>query len=124
MAQACTYLACAPKSNASYMAMKAAKKMAGESGSLMPPMHATNAPTKLMKDIGYGKGYDYDHDAPDAFSGQNYFPDGMNRRQFYRPVERGFFRQLLLDFPHVGQPQETPRSGGVNRVLCGQYHGH
>ncbi|MCB1531828.1 MAG: replication-associated recombination protein A [Alphaproteobacteria bacterium] len=94
MAQACTYLACAPKSNASYMALKAAKKAAGETGSLMPPKHAMNAPTKLMKDQGYSDGYRYDHDTPEGFSGQSYFPDDLPRREFYKPVERGFEREI------------------------------
>jgi len=95
IAQAVIYLATAPKSNAAYVAQGEANRAAKETGSLMPPMHILNAPTRLMKEIGYGKGYDYDHDAPDAFSGQNYFPDGMARRQFYRPVERGFERDIL-----------------------------
>ena len=94
MAQACTYLACAPKSNASYMALKSAKAAAKDTGSLMPPKHAVNAPTKLMKSEGYGDGYQYDHDAPDGFSGQNYFPNDMTRREFYHPVERGFEREI------------------------------
>lgn len=88
------YLATAPKSNAAYVAFGAARRAAEETGSLSPPMHILNAPTKLMKEIGYGKGYDYDHDAPEAFSGQNYFPDGMPRRVFYQPVERGFEREI------------------------------
>ncbi|MBX3502988.1 MAG: replication-associated recombination protein A [Alphaproteobacteria bacterium] len=95
IAQAVIYLATAPKSNAAYVAQGEANRAAKETGSLMPPMHILNAPTRLMKEIGYGRGYDYDHDAPDAFSGQNYFPDGMARRQFYRPVERGFERDIL-----------------------------
>jgi putative ATPase len=95
IAQAVIYLATAPKSNAAYVAQGEANRAAKETGSLMPPMHILNAPTRLMKDIGYGKGYDYDHNAPDAFSGQNYFPDGMARREFYRPVERGFERDIL-----------------------------
>ena len=70
------------------------EQAAKESGSLMPPAHILNAPTRLMKDLGYGKGYAYDHDAPDAFSGQDYFPEGMARRQFYKPVERGFEREV------------------------------
>ena len=94
MAQACTYLATAPKSNASYMAMKAAKRAAAETGSLMPPPHAMNAPTKLMKAQGYGLGYQYDHDTPEGFSGQNYFPPGMTREVFYNPPERGFEREI------------------------------
>lgn len=88
--QACLYLATAPKSNAAYKAQKAAWKSARETGSLMPPPHILNAPTKLMKDIGYGKGYAYDHDAKDAFSGQDYWPEGMARQDFYQPSPRGY----------------------------------
>ncbi|MFN4284169.1 MAG: replication-associated recombination protein A [Alphaproteobacteria bacterium] len=94
LAQAVAYLATAPKSNALYRAQGAAGKAAAEYGSLMPPKHILNAPTKLMRDIGYGKDYAYDHDAPDAFSGQNYFPEEMARRQFYQPAERGFEREI------------------------------
>jgi putative ATPase len=94
LAQAVVYLALAPKSNAGYVAFKAAMKEAGQSGSAPPPKHILNAPTGLMKEQGYGAGYDYDHDAEDAFSGQNYFPDGMARPTFYEPVERGFERDL------------------------------
>ncbi len=94
MAQACVYLATAPKSNASYLALKAAKKAAKETGSLMPPKHAMNAPTKLMKAQGYNLGYRYDHDTPEGFSGQNYFPDDLPRQEFYKPVERGFERDI------------------------------
>lgn len=94
LTQAVIYLATAPKSNATYMAFNQATKIADESGSLMPPKHILNAPTKLMKEIGYGGGYQYDHDAEDGFSGQNYFPDGMKRQDFYQPVERGFEREI------------------------------
>jgi putative ATPase len=94
LAQAVAYLGTAPKSNAVYRAYKAAARDAAENGSLMPPMHILNAPTKLMKELGYSKGYAYDHDAPDGFSGQNYFPDGMKRREYYQPVERGFERDI------------------------------
>lgn len=94
MAQACTYLATAPKSNASYLALKAAKRLAAETGSLMPPKHAMNAPTKLMKSEGYSLGYQYDHDTLEGFSGQSYFPDDLPRREFYKPVERGFEREI------------------------------
>jgi putative ATPase len=95
IAQAVLYLATAPKSNAAYKALSAANRAARETGSLMPPMHILNAPTKLMKNLGYGAGYEYDHEAEDAFSGQNYFPDGMGRPDFYRPVERGFEREIV-----------------------------
>ena len=94
MAQALIYLATAPKSNSAYMAYNEAMAAAKQTGSLMPPKHILNAPTKLMKDIGYGKDYDYDHNTPEGFSGQNYFPDGMPRAQFFQPVERGFEREL------------------------------
>ncbi len=94
IAQLVIYLGTAPKSNAAYMAYKAAVSAAGESGSLMPPKHILNAPTKLMKQIGYGKGYEYDHDTAEGFSGQNCFPDGMARQEFYQPVERGFEREI------------------------------
>ncbi|MEO5773958.1 MAG: replication-associated recombination protein A [Sphingomicrobium sp.] len=88
--QACLYLATAPKSNAAYAAQKAAWRSAKETGSLMPPAHILNAPTKLMKDIGYGKGYAYDHDTDEGFSGQNYWPDEMSPQSFYEPTTRGF----------------------------------
>jgi putative ATPase len=88
--QACLYLATAPKSNAAYMAQKTAWRSAKETGSLMPPQHILNAPTRLMKDIGYGKGYAYDHDAEEGFSGQDYWPEGMDPQTFYQPAERGF----------------------------------
>jgi putative ATPase len=88
--QACLYLATAPKSNATYMAQKKAWAAANETGSLMPPMHILNAPTRLMKDVGYGKGYAYDHSADEAFSGQNYWPEEMEPRTLYDPTDRGF----------------------------------
>jgi putative ATPase len=94
LAQAVVYLALAPKSNGVYTAYKAARAAARETGSHPPPLHIRNAPTKLMKEIGYGAGYAYDHDAEDAFSGQNYFPDGMRRPVYYAPPERGFEREL------------------------------
>ena len=94
LAQAVTYLALAPKSNATYVAYKAARNAAKQTGSEPPPKHILNAPTSLMKDQGYGTGYAYDHDAEDGFSGQNYFPDTMKRPEFYAPVERGHEREL------------------------------
>jgi putative ATPase len=94
LAQATLYLATAPKSNAVYTAYKAAMRSAKETGSLAPPKIILNAPTKLMKEQDYGSGYRYDHDEPDAFSGQNYFPDAMARASFYEPVERGFEREI------------------------------
>ncbi|MGB0906440.1 MAG: replication-associated recombination protein A [Maricaulaceae bacterium] len=89
IAHAVVHMASAPKSNAVYVAFKAAMRTAKETGSLAPPAHILNAPTKLMKDIGYGSGYQYDHDAPDGFSGQNYFPDGIARQNFYAPKGAG-----------------------------------
>ena len=94
LAQAAVYLATAPKSNALYTAFKGAMERAKQTGSLMPPKIILNAPTKLMKQQDYGSGYRYDHDQPDAFSGQNYFPDGMGREKYYEPVERGFEREV------------------------------
>lgn len=94
LAQACVYLATAPKSNAVYTAYKAAMRAAKEGGSLLPPKHILNAPTKLMKAEGYNEGYRYDHDQPDAFSGQDYFPEAMGRKTFYDPPERGFERDI------------------------------
>src|SRR5579884_511750 len=88
--QACLYLATAPKSNATYLAQRKAWRSAQETGSLMPPMHILNAPTKLMKNVGYGKGYAYDHDADEGFSGQDYSPEGMEAQAFYEPTDRGF----------------------------------
>ncbi|MDE1905848.1 MAG: replication-associated recombination protein A [Rhodospirillales bacterium] len=95
IAQAVVYLATAPKSNAVYKAIGAASRAAKETGSLMPPMNILNAPTKLMKNLGYGEGYQYDHDTEEGFSGDNYFPEGMGRPDFYRPVERGFEREIV-----------------------------
>jgi putative ATPase len=94
LSQAVVYLGTAPKSNANYVAYKESVGAAKETGSLMPPKHSLNAPTKLMREIGYGEGYAYDHNAAEGFSGQDYFPEGMDRQQFYRPVERGFEREI------------------------------
>jgi putative ATPase len=94
VAQLVIYLATAPKSNAAYAAFGAAKRAARATGSLMPPKHILNAPTRLMQDLGYGKGYEYDHATEEGFSGQNYFPDGMARETFYTPVDRGFEREI------------------------------
>ncbi|WP_081508594.1 replication-associated recombination protein A [Roseovarius mucosus] len=94
LGQAVAYLALAPKSNAGYAAYKAALREAKKTGSAPPPKHILNAPTRLMKEQGYGEGYAYDHDAEDGFSGQNYFPDGMKRPVLYQPVERGYEREL------------------------------
>jgi putative ATPase len=95
IAQCVIYLGTAPKSNAAYTAFGAANRAAKETGSLMPPKHILNAPTKLMKELGYSKGYEYDHDTADGFSGQNYFPESMPRRRFYQPQERGFEREII-----------------------------
>ena len=94
LAQTVVYLATAPKSNAAYVAFGAAMRAAKEGGSLAPPKHILNAPTKLMKQEGYGAGYDYDHNTAEAFSGQNYFPDEMARQQFYEPDGRGFEAEI------------------------------
>tara|TARA_Y100000782_G_scaffold41136_1_gene45801 strand:- start:240159 stop:241469 length:1311 start_codon:yes stop_codon:yes gene_type:complete len=95
LAEVAVYLALAPKSNSLYMAFKQAKRMAAQQGHMSPPKHILNAPTKLMAAEGYGDGYAYDHDTPHGFSGQNYFPDGVNRPSFYKPVERGFEREMI-----------------------------
>ncbi len=94
IAEAVIYVATAPKSNAAYVAFGAAKRTAKDAGSLLPPKHILNAPTRLMKEEGYGTGYDYDHDAPDAFSGQDYFPEALGRQTFYDPPDRGFEREI------------------------------
>lgn len=110
LVQALVYLATAPKSNAVYQAEKAARKSARETGSLMPPKHILNAPTAMMKDMDYGKGYQYDHDTADGFSGQDYFPDEMSRRRFYHPKERGFEREVAKRLAYW----DRLRSGGQN----------
>ena len=94
LVEATLYLALAPKSNAAYLAFGAAQRAAREHGSLPPPLHIRNAPTRLMKQLGYGKDYAYDHDAPDRFSGQDYFPDGMARQRFFAPTDQGFEAEL------------------------------
>ncbi len=100
IAQAVLYLGTAPKSNAAYAALGAAMRAAKETGSLMPPAHILNAPTKLMKQLGYGDGYAYDHKEEEAFSGQNYFPDGMERQALYQPAGRGFEREIARRLEH------------------------
>lgn len=114
LAQACVYLATAPKSNAVYSAFKSALTAARENGSLLPPKHILNAPTTLMKSEGYGTGYEYDHDAPDAFSGQDYFPEAMTRQAFYDPPERGFEREIRkrLDYWAKRRKQRAMRTHG------------
>lgn len=112
LAQLVIYLGTAPKSNAAYKAFGEAQRAARETGSLMPPKHILNAPTRLMKDLGYGAGYAYDHNAPDAFSGQDYFPDGLERRQFYRPVERGFERDIKKRLEYWAKLRQERRESG------------
>jgi putative ATPase len=100
LAQAAVYIATAPKSNAVYRAFKAAMARAKETGSLAPPKIILNAPTKLMKQQDYGAGYRYDHDEPDAFSGQTYFPKAMGRESYYNPPDRGFEREVRRRLEH------------------------
>ncbi|MCJ1962703.1 replication-associated recombination protein A [Novosphingobium mangrovi (ex Hu et al. 2023)] len=111
LAQAVIYCASAPKSNASYMAKAAATELARETGSVAPPMNILNAPTKMMKDMGYGAAYHYDHDQPDAFSGDNYWPDGVPAQEFYKPNERGFERELKKRL-EWWQKKRVERRGG------------
>ncbi|MCW9040605.1 MAG: replication-associated recombination protein A [Rhodospirillales bacterium] len=111
IAQLVLYLATAPKSNAAYTAFGKAVRSARETGSLMPPKHILNAPTKMMKELGYGDGYAYDHDAEDGFSGQDYFPDEMRRQVFYQPVERGFEREITKRLAYW-QRLRTERASG------------
>jgi putative ATPase len=111
LAQAVVYLALAPKSNGVYTAYKAARAAARDTGSHPPPKHILNAPTRLMKDIGYGAGYAYDHDAEDGFSGQNYFPDDMKRPVYYAPPERGFERELRKRIDYFAKLR-AKRQGG------------
>ena len=109
VAQLVIYLATAPKSNAAYMALGAARRAARATGSLMPPKHILNAPTRLMRDLGYGKDYAYDHAAADAFSGQNYFPEGMAREAFYAPADRGFERDIRKRLDYWAKLREKRR---------------
>jgi putative ATPase len=114
LAQALIYLATAPKSNAAYTAYGAARRAAQESGSLAPPKHILNAPTALMKEQGYGAGYAYDHDTAEGFSGQNYFPDEMPRRQFYDPPERGFEREIRKRLEYWAKLRKGLKGDGAN----------
>ena len=109
IAQAVIYIATAPKSNGVYVAYKAAMRAAKEHGSLAPPKHILNAPTKLMKDIGYGAGYAYDHEAEDGFSGADYWPEEMRPQQFYKPVERGFEREIVKRLDYWKKLREKKR---------------
>ncbi len=111
IAELVIYLGTAPKSNSSYRAWSAAQHAAKQFGSLMPPPHILNAPTKLMKDIGYGDGYQYDHDTPEAFSGQNYFPEKMGRRRFYDPPERGFEREIRRRLAYWDRLRQQKNAG-------------
>src|SRR6056297_481546 len=111
LAQAVLYLALAPKSNAAYTAYKQAMAEAAQSGSAPPPKHILNAPTRLMREQGYGRGYAYDHDAEDAFSGQDYFPEGMARPSFYQPVDRGFERDLRKRLDFFARLRDRRRDG-------------
>jgi putative ATPase len=114
VAQLVIYLATAPKSNAAYTAFGAARRAARETGSLMPPKHILNAPTRLMRDLGYGKGYEYDHATEEGFSGQNYFPDGMAREVFYDPVDRGFEREIRKRLEYWARLREKRQDGEAN----------
>ena len=111
LAEACVYLATAPKSNAIYTAFGAAMRVAREGGSLLPPKHILNAPTRLMRAEQYGAGYEHDHDAPDGFSGQDYFPEGLGRRSFYDPPDRGFEREIRKRLEYWKKLRKE-RSGG------------
>ncbi len=110
IAQATVYVATAPKSNAVYLAKKAAEKTVRETGSLMPPAHSLNAPTKMMKDLGIGVGYAYDHDSEHGFSGQNHFPEEMGRPSFYAPVERGFERDIARRLAYWARLRDSLKS--------------
>ena len=111
--QACLYLATAPKSNAAYVAQKGAWKAARDTGSLMPPANILNAPTKLMKEIGYGQGYAYDHDRDGAFSGDNYWPDEMTAQEFYRPSPRGFESKIQERLAYWDKLRAARKKGGA-----------
>mgnify|MGYP001265651714 CR=1 FL=1 len=116
-----TYLAVSPKSNAIYSAFDKAICAARKTGSLAPPKHILNAPTRMMKELGYGKDYVYDHADHDAFSGQNYFPEGMSREQFYHPVERGFEREInkRLDY---WRKLRSEKSGSIRKKRAARIH--
>ena len=107
MAEVVVYLALAPKSNALYTAWKAAQGLAQSTAQLPPPNTIRNAPTKMMANLGYGEGYAYDHDAPEAFSGQNYWPEGVSRAHFYTPVERDFEREMAKRIAYFAKLRAT-----------------
>ncbi|WP_439925073.1 replication-associated recombination protein A [Nitrobacter sp. JJSN] len=111
IAQAVIYVATAPKSNAAYKAFGAAKRVAKENGSLLPPKHILNSPTRLMQEEGYGGGYEYDHDTPDGFSGQDYFPEALGRRTFYDPPDRGFEREIRKRLDYWAKLRREKESG-------------
>jgi putative ATPase len=115
IAQSVIYLATAPKSNAAYRAFSQSKKAARKHGSHMPPKHILNAPTGMMKDLGYGKDYAYDHDAEDGFSGQSYFPDEMKREQYYSPVERGFERDIKKRLEYWARLRAEKQAGKTKK---------
>lgn len=106
LAQATVYMALAPKSNALYTAFGGAKRLSGETSNVPPPKHIVNAPTKMMKELGHGEGYDYDHNTEHAFSGQNYWPEGVERHEFYAPVERGFEREMQKRMAYFAKLRE------------------
>jgi len=111
LAEVVLHLATAPKSNATYRAFRAASRAARETGSLMPPAHILNAPTSLMRELGYGAGYEYDHDTEEAFSGQNYFPDGMARPRFYQPSPRGREKRIAEWLEELEARRAARRAG-------------
>jgi putative ATPase len=111
IAQAVIYVATAPKSNAVYKAFGAAKRVAKEGGSLLPPKHILNSPTRLMQAEGYGEGYQYDHDTPDGFSGQDYFPEALGRRTFYDPPDRGFEREIKKRLDYWARLRQEKKGG-------------
>jgi putative ATPase len=115
LVQACLYLATAPKSNAAYTAQKKAWSSAKETGSLAPPMHILNAPTKLMKDVGYGKGYAYDHNAEEGFSGQDYWPEEMEPEAFYEPTDRGFEARVKERLDYWQQRRKELQQSGTDK---------
>jgi putative ATPase len=120
LAQCVLYLATSPKSNAAYRALDGAMRSAREHGSLMPPRHILNAPTRLMKELGYGEGYAYDHDTAQGFSGQNYFPEDMARETYYRPGERGFEREVAKRLAYWNKLRDKANKDGDRH---GERHG-
>ena len=115
LAQAVIFLGTSPKSNAAYSAFKTARKVADETGSVAPGNHIVNASTALMDELGYGMDYQYDHDAEDGFSGQNYFPESVGRMMFYQPVERGFERELNKRLDYWKRLREKKNTAGSGK---------